>query len=127
MRYFLFFLLFSAFGQFPNDELAWLKGEWRGIGYQIDEQTWPVVLRCDGKRVLVQYPSLECSGSWELQSVQNYRVRFQELILDGKDNCNEVVQIVVNKVDERHVSIAYFLPGYPDVVAYAVLVLQPSS
>src|SRR5215212_5788544 len=60
---------------------GWLRGEWSGTGYQSDtDTTWAMKLTAKGRSYSVEYPSLECSGSWRLLSLSRARAVFRETI-----------------------------------------------
>ena len=69
---------------------TWLKGTWEGTGYQTDDQsTWTMLLAARGGRFLIDYPSLNCGGRWQLISINAYRARFKERLDHGEDKCTD--------------------------------------
>ena len=109
----------SSFSKAPN----WLKGEWEGIGYQIDGQTWDVALRYDEKDGLaIQYPTLSCGGTWTIKKASKNRLDIVETITTGADKCDQNVQVVILKINETDISVTYYLPSYrKGPIAYTVL------
>ena len=105
--------------------VSWLEGKWKGTGYQAPTQSdWSIVLDYDkeSKSFQISYPSLNCSGRWELVKKKKGYAEFVEVIQEGLENCDNNVKVVVTQIDERFVSVAYFLPEIFDgVVASAVL------
>jgi hypothetical protein len=106
-------------------KVKWLDGKWTGVGYQeAMKAEWDIVLDCatsEGK-IHIIYPSISCKGEWQLQHANNFRAEFLEVIKEEQDNCGDVVRVVVTRIDERFVSVAFFLPEVDDAVAaYTVL------
>ena len=103
----------------------WSNGVWEGVGYQAPtNSTWRIDLSYDKSKdsISIGYPSLNCSGHWELLDARENRLVFVEKITEGVDNCDNNVKVVVNYVDENYISIAYFIPLiFDNVVAYSVL------
>lgn len=103
--------------------IKWLDGTWFGTGHQpIDDSRWSVVLEYEAGKLAISYPSLECSGNWKLVKAKKGYAEFVEDITKGENKCNDGVKVIVTRVDERFVSVAYFLPDIVDgVAASAVL------
>jgi hypothetical protein len=83
-----------------------------------------VILECflNQPQIKIDYPSISCRGVWELKSATSYRAEFVETINEELDNCGDQVLVVVTRIDERFVGVAFFLPEMRDVVAaYTVL------
>jgi hypothetical protein len=118
------FMMFSV-AVSAQSSAPWLGGNWQGIGYQAPTDThWPIELTYDQESKLLQvnYPSLSCSGHWELVETKEGYAEFVERITAGQQNCDNNVKVVVTRIDEEYISIAYFLPDlYDGVVAYSVL------
>lgn len=108
-----------------DNDLSWLNGGWAGVGYQAPTNThWDIELSYDAGRnkFKINYPTLNCSGKWEVKSIEPNKVQLTEYIQKGKSNCDNVVQVVVTHISAEYISVAYFLPNlYDGVVAYAVL------
>jgi hypothetical protein len=107
------------------NDLSWLNGTWTGVGYQSPTNSnWKVRMSYDKNtnKFSINYPSLNCSGKWKLQSNETNKITFTEYITKGKQNCDNEVKVVLSRIDDEYVNIAYFLPGqYDGVVAYGVL------
>lgn len=103
--------------------IKWLKGTWHGTGYQpIDGESWSVKLQSDGKKMYIDYESLKCGGEWKLVKKTKKSAEFVEEISMGETSCDQGGQIIVHRIDERFISVSYFLPQLVDgVVATAVL------
>lgn len=121
------FLLIIGLFLFSNTSISaqkikWLEGVWTGVGYQIDGGLWMVELIHDTaeKSFDVTYPSLGCKGEWVIQEKSKGKVIFQENIEKG--HCDKGVRIVVTQIDEKFVSVAFFLDSYGESpIAYTVL------
>src|SRR4051794_1279466 len=58
---------------------SWLRGTWEGTGYQTDDKsTWDMVVKVNGQRFTIDYPTLSCGGRWRLISLTAARARFRE-------------------------------------------------
>lgn len=102
---------------------GWIKGTWEGIGYQINlPQTWAIDLEVDLKTATINYPSLECSGMWEIANQSIDRVEFREVILKGADRCVNGGLIVITRVDQHHISYSFFEPQNGKLEAHSTLV-----
>jgi hypothetical protein len=107
----------------PKVDTQWLQGEWRGVAYQVDGSNWDVVLVNDSTGLIkVSYPTLGCVGTWESIAIDLNRIVLKETIVEGKSNCDQSSSVILNKVTDTHISLAYFLPNQPErVIAYTVL------
>mgnify|MGYP006426605181 CR=1 FL=1 len=107
------------------NRIHWMEGTWTGVGYQeAMKAEWDIELRCkvDEGEFRISYPSISCQGEWQLKNANNYRAEFLEIISEEQDNCGDVVRVVVTRIDDRFMSVAFFLPEIDDVVAaYTVL------
>ena len=69
-----------------------MHGIWSGVGYQeAMNAEWDIELSCDANTgdIKISYPSISCSGVWELQNANNYRAEFLEVIQEEQDNCGD--------------------------------------
>ncbi len=119
------FLFLLSTNIYTQEVPKWLHGEWEGIGYQAPTNSaWNIELNYDAqkKSFSINYPTLNCSGHWELIESKENRLVFVEKITEGLDKCDNNVKVIVNYVEESFISVAYFLPGiYENVVASSVL------
>lgn len=127
----LLLLVISSFASVKAQEtpdlnrVHWMEGTWTGVGYQeAMKAEWDIELTCkieEGK-FTISYPSISCMGEWDLKNANNYRAEFLETINKEQDNCGDVVRVVVTRIDDRFISVAFFLPEVDDTVAaYTVL------
>jgi hypothetical protein len=102
----------------------WLDGAWTGTGYQLGTNgTWAIRLICNPGRgeYSVQYPSLNCGGNLQPVSVEENRVEFIEYITYGTESCIQGGTLVITRVDDRHITYSYFMPGTNVVEAFSTL------
>ncbi len=117
---FFCFITIIAFSQ--NKKLKWLDGVWSGKGYQVNNETWNVVLKYSKStgEFSVQYPGLKCIGFWKVEKAGKDRLETTEFITQGE--CDKEVKVIVTKIDEENISVVYFLPKQREgVIAFAVL------
>ena len=106
-----------------SDFPEWLQGEWRGIGYQLNtSENWSIHLKVSDERVSIAYPSLECSGNWQIIKQSKNKLELLETITDGADKCVNKGKLVITKVDENHVTYTYFSPFSGELEAFSTLV-----
>ena len=100
-----------------------LRGTWTGIGYQIDESQWDVVLQVKGRQIDINYPSLSCNGEWRFAGQVEDDFEFKELILEGIDRCDQGVEVHVQQLSKHQVAVQYYLRWYNpnDPIATATL------
>jgi len=116
----------NAFAALKRD-LSWLIGQWKGTGYQTNNShTWAVEFSYDtkNKKATINYPSLNCRGEWIFESFDGNRTVFKEVINIGKKNCIDGSKIIVSKIDEYYISIAWFSKYMEGIDAYSVLQKQ---
>ena len=105
----LLLLLFSA-PIFTQSLPAWLYGEWDGIGQQSNTNTewltWMTLYRDDAVPA-VDYPSLECSGQWELQRVEGKTWIFREVITKTVGRCSQHDWVYVRYHSEETLEVTY--------------------
>ena len=72
--------------------------------------------------ITINYPDFPCSGHWKLVKATENQAEFIEYIENGKDLCNDQGKIILTKIDERYITISYFLPDIMDgVIAFSTL------
>ena len=103
----------------------WIQGEWEGVGYQLNSAgNWSIRLNVKEDRYSIAYPSLECSGNWQLQKQSDMKLEFIETITKGTDKCVNKGRIVITKVDENHVTFTYFSPNSGELEAFSTLIIK---
>jgi hypothetical protein len=103
-------------------KISWLEGNWEGTGYQIDKHTWTVSFSHTDKKFAVSYPSLGCSGWWKLEKAEKTRLVFTENITIN-NGCDQGGKVIVSRIDEKNISVSWFIPDLfgDQAVAFTVL------
>ena len=117
----LLLLLSSTFSA-QTKKTRWLKGTWEGTGYQTDDQsTWTMRVTVGGRKVSIEYPSLNCGGRWQLISISGNRARFRERLDHGQEKCANSGNVTIQRLNPRQVFFLYSNAGTGVVTASAVL------
>ena len=118
----LLLLLFSGSLAAQTKAASWLRGTWEGTGYQTDDQsTWTMRVTASGRRVSIEYPSLNCGGRWQLISINRTRARFRERLDHGQEKCADKGNVTIQRLNPRQVVFLYSNAGTREVTASAVL------
>jgi len=113
-----------------NKNLDWLHGNWKGIGFQpsgYESSVWEIEFSYNNKtgEAVINYPTLECSGTWKLVKVESNAAIFHEELTSGLDVCENGGKVVVTRVDDNYVSVSYFYPElYNGVISFSTLERQ---
>jgi len=91
----------------------WLEGQWTGLAFQIDikeDNQWTIQLEIDIQKETynITYPSLSCSGRWELIKYSGEQATFNEIIENNTGACIERGTIILFKIDDNRVLFSYF-------------------
>jgi hypothetical protein len=107
----------------------WLQGEWEGTGYQIDGQTWEIILEAEkGEEVVIRYPDLGCSGYWLMEQPGRTKLHFKEQIISGLGVCDQGGDVFVKKINKNKLRLTYYLYSYSqEPIAKAVIKRMPDS
>ena len=101
---------------------AWLNGTWEGTGYQIDsDTTWTMSFKARGKRYSIEYPSLNCRGTWRLISVNSRRAIFRERITSGREACVDQGVVTIENLNGRQLAYRFSYAKTDQVSASAIL------
>jgi hypothetical protein len=101
---------------------AWLNGSWEGTGYQIDTSTtWTMNFKARGKRYSIEYPSLNCSGTWRLVSANSRRAVFRERITVGRGECVDKGLVTIERLNRQQIAYRFSYAGTTQVSASAIL------
>jgi hypothetical protein len=115
-------LLLTTAAAAQKKSLTWLQGTWEGTGYQIDSQsTWTMRLTAKGRRFSIDYPSLNCGGTWKLITMNAYRARFKEVINYGKEECALNGSVVLQWLNKNQAMYLYSNAGTREISASSVL------
>jgi hypothetical protein len=102
--------------------VSWMRGTWEGTGYQTDDKsTWTMVLKVQGRKFSIDYPSLSCGGQWRLISVSASRARFRERLDHGQDKCADRGIVTLQRLNRKQVIYWWSYQGDTVVKASAVL------
>lgn len=100
----------------------WLNGHWEGTGYQIDsDTTWTMSFSARRKQFTIEYPSLNCRGTWRLLSVNSRRAIFRERITVGRGACVDGGRVTIEKLNGRQIAYRFSYAGTTQVSASAIL------
>ena len=123
LLFFMFSACISSKSGSKNNTKNWLKGTWKGIGYQTDGQEWETTVDAKNlKNIKVSYASLLCSGNWKITSQTPNQLILQETIKTGVDKCDQNVKIIIDKTDNPNtIKVSYFLPNQEEKIATADL------
>lgn len=111
-----FILVSGFFSVIQAQSTSWLEGKWSGKGYQpYGDQTsiWTMELNVYQKngnlQVEISYPSLECSGVWTVDKLEERKAYFNEKIEKGLLSCVSGNQCVVHPIDDNHIIVTFVL------------------
>jgi hypothetical protein len=122
----LFFFITLILAGCKTSDIVWLDGQWEGVGCQLDleeNNTWSISLAIDinQQSFEIKYPSLECSGQWELVEYSNDRAIFNETLIENTNTCIEDGTVIITKVDKNHISYSYYIVDDENVLAFSTL------
>lgn len=101
---------------------SWIRGTWEGTGYQTDDKsTWTMVLKAQGRRFTIDYPSLSCGGRWKLISINASRARFRERLDHGADKCADRGTVTIQRINRNQLLFFYSYQGDKRITASAIL------
>lgn len=115
-------LLLSAAAVCGQSGGGWLRGEWTGTGYQTDSNnTWAMRLTAKAGAYTVEYPSLECGGTWRLLRFSRGRAVFRETITRGAERCAQRGTVVIERLNSRQLGYWFSQAGSSEYTASAIL------
>lgn len=101
---------------------SWIKGTWEGTGYQTDDKTsWDMLLKTNGKRFAIDYPTLSCGGRWQLISINSSRARFRERLDHGQDKCADRGSVLIQRLNRNQIIFLWSYQGEKALTASAIL------
>ncbi|WP_441001136.1 DUF4339 domain-containing protein [Fodinibius sp. SL11] len=105
-----------------NNELTLLKGKWSGVGYELNNDTsWKMDVSFSNEEVSVSYPSLDCSGKWNLIEVNGTEITFREKITTGITNCMDKGKVEISILSDKKINFKYYPQGSNELGARATL------
>lgn len=118
-------LVLTSFDSPNTKKTKWLEGTWIGTGYEPDIQAhWETKLDFNLNEPIfrISYPSFPCSGTWRLLEANKTQAKFIEYITENAELCQNEGTVIVTKINDEFISVAYFLPEYSDdVIGFTVL------
>ena len=78
-------------------------------------------MRFKKNKYLIKYPSIGCSGQWELKKSTINQLEFIEIIEIGKDICNNKGWVVLKKINDNEIDILYYWPDQNTLNAKGML------
>jgi hypothetical protein len=118
----LWLAIFAAAVSAQTKSGSWIRGTWEGTGYQTDDKsTWTMLLKAQGRRFSIDYPSLGCGGQWRLISISASRARFRERLDHGQDKCADRGTVTIQRINRKQVIFWWSYQGDTVVTASAVL------
>lgn len=119
----------NLFAQDQEASPEWFQGKWEGIGYQIDNQTWEIILEAEkGQEIIIRYPDLGCSGYWIMEQPGRTKLHFKEQIVSGIGVCDQGGDVFVKKLNRNKLRLTYYLYSYSqDPIAKAVIKRMPDT
>jgi hypothetical protein len=69
-----------------NDKVA-AQSRYYGVSWQSDGNHWSIEVIIDETGAQVAYPSIECTGEWQLTGQSEVILRYRETITDGIADC----------------------------------------
>jgi hypothetical protein len=101
---------------------TWLTGTWEGTGYQMDNnETWTMSLRVNGHSFFIDYPSLNCSGNWQLLDSNSRSARFKEKITVNVTECADGGRVTIERLNRRQIAFRYAYSDTRQISASAIL------
>lgn len=105
-----------------NTKLTLLKGKWSGIGYELNnDMSWQMEVSFSNEEILVSYPSLDCSGKWNLIGVNGTQITFREKITSGITNCMDKGNVEISILSDKKINFKYYPQDSNDLAAQATL------
>lgn len=112
----------SAFSQ--TQRISWADGKWEGEAYQPGYGTWSIYLVVDPSKkpmFKIEYPSLTCGGSLELDRVDQGTIWLKEALTHGQSFCVPDVRVALTRIDKNHISYSCFHQGSDQVTSWSTL------
>lgn len=108
----------SAQGLFGNKEepkitetdfKTFVEGTWDGEGSQLGVK-FAMKAWYDAKKnhFMIQYPSLSCSGHWEITKITPKVITLREHITQGAGNCKKEADVKIRFVNEKELKVEFY-------------------
>ena len=106
-----------------NSRLARIfNGTWKGNAFQYNiRERWKIILKCDLEKneFKISYPSLDCSGVWNIEDVSENVISFREHILSGI--CIEGGLVKLKIINERTLEYYVYLADNTTLCAKGII------
>lgn len=111
---------------FAKDSFVTKNEKWVGLGFQENTQnSWKIELfKISNNSYKINYPSIPCSGLWKTEKIEKNRIVFTEIINENVNKCVPINKVVVTKIDDKHLSVSYFMVDENTSHIYAFGVLE---
>lgn len=87
----------------------WLLGIWKGTGYQLNGDTWKVVLYYNDKNdIRISYLDFPCNGYWSYDRENTKQIFYNEKITKGQHKWIPDIKIVIQKENENIMGVYFF-------------------
>lgn len=87
-------------------------GEWVGEATQMNNNShWHISMSLNANKLLIRYPTLNCSGYLEFLEEKNNRFIFREHITENKNRCTDKGTIHLKKVTNNKLDWEYYEPN----------------
>ncbi len=107
---------------FSSVDERWLEGSWEGTVYQGSAQAARTIrLAAQNNAYAIEYPSVTCRGELALLQRKNGKATFRESGGNGRNQCAEGGQIVLERVSHSQLVFKHFSPRTNEIVASAIL------
>ena len=107
---------------------AWVNGIWEGTGFQLNSKTiWSIRFTPGETESRIDYPSLDCGGTWVLEKAEPCKLIFKEFITEGTSRCTNFGKVIITPVDETHISFSYYNPELGILNAFSTLEKIPEN
>lgn len=126
LKFIIFFSLFIIFFsscksyQTASSTKNIFNGVWIGQGYQYDiEDNWDIKFVCNtnNNQYMIEYPSLGCSGKWDLIEYEKNILVFREILDKGKDICTDSGKVVLKIKKTGLIDFYYYWPNDETLIA----------
>jgi hypothetical protein len=112
----------SVSAQSKTNKPTWLNGTWGGTGYQTDtESTWTILLKASGGKFTIEYPSLQCGGTWRSLRMTDWSAEFRETITFNLEDCVNKGTVTILRLNRHQALYRFSYKGTNRVTATGIL------
>ena len=88
-------------------------GVWHGTAKQDNNTDWSIKITLEPRRYRVDYPSLNCGGTWEILEEYDNNLIFKETITYGLNICVTGGKVMLSKHTENSAHFSWFAQHHP--------------